>query len=401
MRRYTIHFAMIFLHEMLLEMKRAMERKLYLTGLIALVLAGNWVGGMAQQIDSLEICSAVQGNMPFNPARQFELRERAYCWLKISEARPGDFLKVHWLWGGELQHEEVLRLGDESWRTHCYKTLYYAGRWTVKIYTSDGLLIAEESMAAGDDASLSLPSVARTLPVPEVSEGMPQPAPLEQPRSNSTNVLRQGSWFPPSKENPGRESVIWVVLPSHEMSSEAVWVSISDQMGDSLLNDWVMLVDRQEMPEKEDWNEFSVTLDQYERRILHDISIKQTDVRLANLPIFLLAEGRGADIAWAIMQRYPDRFQGAFLTGCDCGYYQQGSSQVLSEKGTRYVIASPESDGDSELDQLQASLNQLTRSNVPYQALRQADYENFDQLPGPFIRQAISYLLASHLDSIR
>lgn len=343
----------------------------------------------AQQVTGLELCRAVKDNEPVDPTRAFELREQVFCWVKVEEARPGDHIEVRWWWEEELQHEEKLWLGDQSWRTHCYKTLYWPGQWRAEVYSSQGELLKEITFFTHDTTDQPLEIAREPLPEPTVGAGMPQPAPLGQERG-APATLAASQWLRPNSFPASAAVATWVVMPDEASTAAALWQRLEAEIPDSIsaAPTQVMLPANYARYPHGDWAAFSIQLDQFERRILYDL--EQADTK--DQPVFLLAQGQGADLAWAMMQRYPDRFDGALLVGCECGYYQRGSMPIQAQRGLRYVFAAPGVNQTFELDQLQASLDQLSRAMVPYQALRQADFTQLSNLSASQWLEAMRYL---------
>jgi hypothetical protein len=96
-------------------------------------------GGL--NVDEMKLGTAVENREIVGDTAEFSVDERAYLWMKVVGGA-GDSLSVTWEYG-DKSYTTILAIGGSPWRTWCYKTLYSAGDWKVKVTTSAGDLLKE------------------------------------------------------------------------------------------------------------------------------------------------------------------------------------------------------------------------------------------------------------------
>ncbi len=363
--------------------------------LVALLLGLTGNGLWAQGVTEMTLCESVVNNEPFNPGQSFAQGQKAYCWLKVEGAEPGDYVLVQWWWDGSLQHEEKLRLGDTKWRTHCYKTLYQAGAWQVKVVNSAGQVLNQQEFASYQGDLAQVGENADPLPSPEVRTERSQPISLSQSRGTTLPNLAPSRWMSQGNPQQVSSSRVVIIMPDVHSNALELWASLDIGVLDSMpewREAWVMLPAGNVLEQGGSYENLSLDVDRYEKRILADLDA-QSRLSAQPLEVLVLAQGEGADVAWAIIQRYPDRFSSALLVGCECGYYQRSSMEEQTARGMRYVFVSGSESSYSEgFDQLGMTLNRLARSEVFHQTYERAGTPTLSSLRSQFIRQAVWFL---------
>ncbi len=360
---------------------------------------------LAQQITGLELCEGVVDNQPTGVKRTFAERERAYCWLQVEDARPGQVLSVGWYWQDRSQHIEELPLQSDSWRTHCYKTLYQPGLWRVVIRNQAGDSLAGASFTAGQPALARLDQGAhRGAPEPPVpTPGMPQPAPLSVSAGFTQALLQASAVHLPPDYRAGQAHPLVVVFPSQTHNARQWYQTILTNQAQSGKNPMVpdsgqpapvvLLLPGQLEAADKSWEGWSAAIYRYENRLFEDLGQWKRQHGAAMHEILLVGQGLGADLAWAIAQRYPDRFHGALLLDCRCSYYQRGSFAVQARRDMRYLLAQGPLREIEAVDNLRQSIKWLTDATVPYQYW-ELDVSAQKALNPERLRRAFDYLLS-------
>ncbi len=371
-------------------------------GLGWVLLLGSLGSLPGQRVAEMQLCERVVANEPLAPKAHFDQRERAYCWLYLEAGRVGQSVVVQWRWEGEVQHQEVLRIGDQTWRTHCYKTLYQPGRWEVQVRKRGGELLARRWITAGDTSQLiprdqeadtaarQAPALPNLTPTP----GMPVPAPLARKRGEEPPPLPPSRWLAPQPSTLQTRADVLIVMPDTSRTAQELWqaLKVNFPQSDQLRKFWVMLPTETLPPIEQDWDELSSTIARYEKRIFYDLRAQNQPSYSSATRTYIIGQGQGADLAWALTQRYPDRFDGALLVNCDCGYYQRGSMEVQRQSGMRYVVAAPMSTPENGLDLLQTTLDRLARARVAHQALHSEALHELENMDERQLIEALRYL---------
>lgn len=92
----------------------------------------------------------------------------------------------------------------------------------------------------------------------------------------------------------------------------------------------------------EDWAE---TVREWEEDLAQILDEANAQLPLDRDKVVLAGHSMGGDMAWALMQRKPDRYTGAVIMGSRCNWREQGSPKKLAERAVRVVF----SIGDKEL----------------------------------------------------
>jgi len=103
----------------------------------------------AQTIKESTICSNVVELQPIDEKSSFKVGERAYCWLKVEEAKPGTFLTIEWYRGDHLEYKYQLFLKYKNMRTYAYKTLRREGIWKAVIKSPEETILETKIFAVG------------------------------------------------------------------------------------------------------------------------------------------------------------------------------------------------------------------------------------------------------------
>jgi hypothetical protein len=338
----------------------------------------------AQSVAELVLCQGVSNNKPVGVTQQFAQQARAYCWLSLEEATPGSTIEVAWYWQGDRQHVESLVLRGDSWRTHCYKTLYQAGTWRVVVRNQVGDSLAGETFTAGLPAMLRQGEngQARGAPSPPIpSPGMPIPAALPVPTESSQALVQPGQLLFPPDYDPNQAHPLLVFFPSVQRDAASWYQALHTHASGKQASFWdeyfpeetptlsplILLLPGSLAAQDQSWEGLATSIYRYENRLFADLSDLQTQAEETDRQVLLLGEGLGGDLAWAIAQRYPDRFAGALLLDCRCSYYQRGSLAIQAQQDMRYLLAHGPMDDIETVDNLRQSLKQLTDAQVPFQ----------------------------------
>lgn len=90
---------------------------------------------------------------------------------------------------------------------------------------------------------------------------------------------------------------------------------------------------------------FQAAIHRYENRILKDIEQYKDEYNIDTDKVVLVGFSLGGDLAWAITNRYPERFAGAIISGCMCDYWEQDGTDRIADTGLKYYFVM----GDREL----------------------------------------------------
>ncbi len=107
----------------------------------------------AQVIEKVVLCETVKNLEPINPKTSFKKNQKAYCWIRVSEAEVGGQILVEWYYKDALQHTARLDLKYSRMRTYAYKTLHAEGEWRVDIKKQDSTLLQSIKFGVGEVSS--------------------------------------------------------------------------------------------------------------------------------------------------------------------------------------------------------------------------------------------------------
>jgi pimeloyl-ACP methyl ester carboxylesterase len=86
----------------------------------------------------------------------------------------------------------------------------------------------------------------------------------------------------------------------------------------------------------EDWAE---TVAEWEEELRETLDEASERLPLDRDRIVLAGHSMGGDMAWALMQRRPDRYAGAVIMGSRCNWREYGSPQKLSQRAVRVAFS--------------------------------------------------------------
>lgn len=104
----------------------------------------------AQRVQSFAFTTKVDKLMPTDVRKIFQVGERAWAWIKVSDYPPGDTLIVEWYAGDRIVYTQKLHIRFRSMRTFCYKNLRRPGIYSIIIRTPrDEVLYADSILVKG------------------------------------------------------------------------------------------------------------------------------------------------------------------------------------------------------------------------------------------------------------
>jgi predicted esterase len=86
----------------------------------------------------------------------------------------------------------------------------------------------------------------------------------------------------------------------------------------------------------EDWAE---TVAEWEEDLAETLDEAAEVVKLDRERVILAGHSMGGDMAWALMQRKPDRYAGAVIMGSRCNWRQYGSPEKLASRSVRVAFS--------------------------------------------------------------
>ena len=113
-----------------------------------------------------------------------------------------------------------------------------------------------------------------------------------------------------------------------------------------------------------DWKGFSASIYRYENRIFTDIETYSKKYSIDPDKIILFGYSLGADMAWAITNRYPEKFKGAILSGSRCSYSEKGMIQRLAKKNARFYITMGDQEQDARMKGAKAAITILNNAKI-------------------------------------
>jgi predicted esterase len=137
----------------------------------------------------------------------------------------------------------------------------------------------------------------------------------------------------------------------------------------------------------EDWAE---TVMEWEREIGAILDEAAAALPLDRSRVVLAGHSMGGDMAWALMQRQPERYAGAVIMGSRCNWRQQGSPQKLAERAVRVAFAVGEKEREVRRRGAQLARGLLEQFGVPVR---------WDDLPGGHV-PAPGRLFSEQLDFV-
>lgn len=109
----------------------------------------------SQNLEDAEVCSSVKNLEPVNPTSEFNVGQKVYCWIKLTDATIGSSIKVEWYSNDQLQYTSKLSTNYSSMRTYTYKTVGVEGNWRADIKKSSGELLRSLEFVVGHGYSNS------------------------------------------------------------------------------------------------------------------------------------------------------------------------------------------------------------------------------------------------------
>lgn len=138
----------------------------------------------------------------------------------------------------------------------------------------------------------------------------------------------------------------------------------------------------------EDWAE---TVSEWEEDLAEILDETARQLPLDRERIVLAGHSMGGDMAWALMQRQPDRYAGAIIMGSRCNWRQFGSPEKLAERAVRVAFSVGEKEREVRRRGAQLARGLLEKFGVP---VRWDDVPGgHHPAPGRLFEQQIDFVL--------
>jgi predicted esterase len=137
----------------------------------------------------------------------------------------------------------------------------------------------------------------------------------------------------------------------------------------------------------EDWAE---TVMEWEAEIGAILDEAAAALPLDRSRVVLAGHSMGGDMAWALMQRQPERYAGAVIMGSRCNWRQHGSPQKLAERAVRVAFSVGEKEREVRRSGAQLARGLLEKFGV---------LVRWDDMPGGHT-PAPGHLFAEQLDFV-
>lgn len=137
----------------------------------------------------------------------------------------------------------------------------------------------------------------------------------------------------------------------------------------------------------EDWAE---TVAEWEEELAETLDEAAEVVKLDRERVILAGHSMGGDMAWALMQRKPDRYAGAVIMGSRCNWRQRGSPEKLASRSVRVAFSVGEKEREIRRKGAQLARGVLEKVGV---------LVRWDDMPGGHI-PAPNRLFSEQLDFV-
>lgn len=138
----------------------------------------------------------------------------------------------------------------------------------------------------------------------------------------------------------------------------------------------------------EDWAE---TVQDWEEELQVVLNEASARLRMDRERVVLAGHSMGGDMAWALMQRKPDRYAGAVIMGSRCNWRQRNAPEKLAERMTRVAFSVGEREREVRRKGAQLARGLLEKAGVNVL---------WDDVPGSGHHPAHVDLFARQLDFV-
>lgn len=138
---------------------------------------------------------------------------------------------------------------------------------------------------------------------------------------------------------------------------------------------------------------WTATLERYTRDIAADAEELVQKHGADPKRIFLVGYSMGGDLAWALVQRDPNRYAGALVMGSRASYRAKGALEKLKTNGARMALFMADGEEDARLAGMAAARGALDKVGLPYRSFQAEG--GHDPAPAEVFDQALRYLLGA------
>lgn len=363
----------------------------------------------AQTIQKAVLSSNVKSLNPVDNLTAFKVGSRVYCWVKITNGKPGENILIDWYMNDKFQHQSTLKVKYSSMRTYTYKTVRAAGNWRANIRTKSGKLLKSMDFTVGSsniaNSSEAQPSATVPAMTTKTSNGKAKPATQPVKKSNppktlsvpagySAEVKEESIFLLPPEFKEGEKYPVLVVLPFTGGTSAMLFANyynaflnesvlgfstfkngnkLSDQFYQKIFEGQsnskpfiVMLTQGMGSEQDHNWQGFTAAIYRYEDRILQDLEKYKSKYPIDMDNIMLSGFSLGGDLSWAISHRHPDRFKGGIISGSRCSYQESGRMDYVGKEKVKYYIVMGENESKSRLTVLEYAMTTMKTNDVNY-----------------------------------
>ena len=347
------------------------------------------VFGSSQVLERSVLCKSVQNNEPVTETVNYLVGEKAYCWIKLSNAPIGQSISVEWYNSDAKVYTSKLKISYASMRTYTYKTVHSEGNWKAVIKSASGLELQTLEFAVGSsffsknekkDNKANNNTVSSTSTLPTKKKEI-------KPRVIEKDELPRALVLTPENFDPKRKYPVLIALPFTGGSGNdymnkymSVWNSDLENK-----NAGFQAYMRELYPDAKQRNTnafililtsgkgssadhsasgFAKAINRYDNHIQYNLSkIPYADLSKVYLTGFSL----GGDIAWALTNKYPNQFKGAILAGTRCSATNLSNMNDLKENDVRFFMAMGENELAARKQGMSYAKNSLSKYEVKYQ----------------------------------
>lgn len=337
----------------------------------------------SQAVEKLILTSRLENGIPVDNKSNFNLMDKAYCWVELGGVKPENKIEIQWFGNGKLEQTypvKITRTGSNT--TYTYKTLYSEGNWTVKVVGNSRILKEVDFKVGGENATSTNTSsnVSTSASTIKSSGGtISPPRKITVASGFQSEIQTPSTILAPPDYSSSRKYPVIIFLPFTGGESSRLFDMFAEGNSRNFMSKvfpdrnerreksfFVMLTPEPASTKDHSWQGFEAATFRYENRIITDLEELKKTHNIDTSKIILVGFSMGGDLGWAITQRYPDKFKGAIISGSRTSWAEKDRMSVIKQLGLKFYFVMGDQESADRLNGLKTTLQNLDKTQIPY-----------------------------------
>ncbi len=370
----------------------------------------------SQILDDAQMCTGVKSLQPVNSTSSFSAGQRAYCWIKLSDAIIGSSIKVEWYCNDALQHTSTLSTKYASMRTYTYKTVSTSGNWRADIKTKNGKLLKSLTFFVGNGMVGNENSNDTSICTKVPKESYDQPLTkdsyiLKDSINNKISDFEATLVLPPGYDKNKKYPVL-VTYPC--TGGTGYWLlgtekGLEQSKYENAFAEFLkkLYPNAKERKEKSfilfmpggrgseadhSWQGFSMCIERYDNHVKSNLRTYAQKYNIDTTKIFAAGYSLGGDLSWALSLKNPEMYKGAVIMGSRCSYPDKGSLAKLAKRGARFYMGMGEYEENVRIKGNNYAKSLLEKNSIPFEYYQVPGGGHVD-LPADKLLEALRFIM--------